>query len=160
MESSFPKDTRKSSGTRNVNGVAIRTLSVNEAIAEALRPWSPKAIARRVRTSVRTVENWKNGRTGPQAKHVAAILNDAELCTAFLTAVGRADLATRAELASLHQRISALQAAEARHEREAHEIRSSLEGDGSAVRLDRGASEREGDAVAEARPVVSRASDQ
>lgn len=159
MESSSRKDTRKSSGTRNVNGVAIRTLSVNEAIAEALRPWSPKAIARRIRTSVRTVENWKNGRTGPQAKHVAAILNDAELCAAFLTAVGRADLATRAELASLTKRVETLKAEEQRHERETHEIRSSLEADGRAVCLARGASERESDAVAEARPVVPGASD-
>lgn len=159
MESSFPKDTRKSSGTRNVNGVAIRTLSVNEAIADALRPWSPKAIAKRVRTSVRTVENWKNGRTGPQAKHVAAILNDAELGPAFLTAVGRADLATRAELVSLQRRIDALQAAEARHERETHEIRSSLAGVGRAVCLDSRAPERESDAVAEAGRVVPEASD-
>lgn len=159
MESSFPKHTRKSSGTRNVNGVAIRTLSVNEAIADALRPWSPKAIAKRVRTSVRTVENWKTGRTGPQAKHVAAILNDAELGPAFLTAVGRSDLATRAELVSLHRRIEALQAAEARHERETHEIRSSLEGDGRAVCLDRGAPQREGDAVAASSPVVPGKSD-
>jgi transcriptional regulator with XRE-family HTH domain len=159
MESSFRKNTRKSSGTRNVNGVAIRTLSVNEAIADALRPWSPKAIAKRVRTSVRTVENWKNGRTGPQAKHVAAILNDAELGPAFLTAVGRSDLATRAELVSLQRRVEALQAAEARHEREAHEIRSSLEGDGGAVSADRGAPERSSDAVAATRRVVPEASD-
>jgi transcriptional regulator with XRE-family HTH domain len=159
METSFPKNTRKSSGTQNVNGVAIRTLSVNEAIADALRPWSPKAIAKRVRTSVRTVENWKNGRTGPQAKHVAAILNDAELGPAFLTAVGRADLATRAELASLQQRVKALKADEARHEREAHEIRSSLEGDGRSVSTNRGASEHEGDAVAAAGRVVPESSD-
>lgn len=159
METSFRKNTRKSSGTRNVNGVAIRTLTVNEAIADALRPWSPKAIAKRVRTSVRTVENWKNGRTGPQAKHVAAILNDAELCAAFLTAVGRSDLATRAELASLNRRIEALKAAEARHERETHEIKSSLETDGVAVCVDRGETKREGDAVAETRRVVPRSSD-
>lgn len=157
MESSFPKDTRKSSGTRNVNGVAIRTLSVNEAIADALRPWSPKAIAKRVRTSVRTVENWKNGRTGPQAKHVAAILNDAELCAAFLTAVGRADLATRAELASLTKRVEALKAEEERHAREVHEIQTSLAADGGTVCLASGAAERESDAVAPARRVVPEA---
>ena len=81
-----------------MTSVAIRTLSVNEAIAEALRPWSPKAIATRVKTSVRTVENWKQAKTGPQAKHMAAMMGDDELCAALLTAMGRADIATRARM--------------------------------------------------------------
>lgn len=81
-----------------MSSVAIRTLSVNEAIAEALRPWSHKLIAQRVKTSVRTVENWKLAKTGPQAKHMAAMMADDELCAALLTALGRADIATRARM--------------------------------------------------------------
>ena len=160
MESSFPKRTRKSSGERSVTSVAIRTLSVNEAIAEALRPWSPKAIARRVQTSVRTVENWKKGITGPQAKHVAAILNDEELCAAFLTAVGREDLAIRAELATLNQRIEALKADEARHQREAHDIRRSLEMGSDGLPVDRGSQECLSREVAAPRGVVPRPGDE
>lgn len=101
MENSLEKDARKKRVEKRMSSVAIRTLSVNEAIAEALRPWSPKAIAQRVKTSVRTVENWKQAKTGPQAKHMAAMMTDDELCAALLTALGRADLASRARMVAI-----------------------------------------------------------
>jgi len=93
MESSSPKSDRKSSGDRKVNAVAIRTMSVNEAIGEALRGVKSKFIAGRVKTNLRTVENWKQAKTGPQAKHFVAMLQDDELCARLLEAAGRGDLA-------------------------------------------------------------------
>jgi hypothetical protein len=70
---------------------------VNEAIADGLRGLSAKLIADRVETNVRTAENWKQARTGPQIKHVVAMLNDDELCARLLEAAGRADLAKAQE---------------------------------------------------------------
>lgn len=94
MEKSECRNTRKC-GVRRMNSIALRP-SINEAIADALRPFSVKALARRIKTSARTIENWKQAKTGPQAKHVAAILNDDELCERFLEAMGRKDLAQSA----------------------------------------------------------------
>jgi hypothetical protein len=70
---------------------------VNEAIADGLRGLSAKLIADRVETNVRTAENWKQARTGPQIKHVVAMLNDNELCARLLEAAGRSDLARAQE---------------------------------------------------------------
>jgi membrane glycosyltransferase len=84
-----------------MSSVAIRTLSVNEAIGDALKRWPTKFICERLKTSQRTVENWKQARTGPQAKHMAAMMNDDELCGALLTAMGRSDLATRAKMVAI-----------------------------------------------------------
>ena len=92
-----------------MSSVSIRTMSVNESIAEALRAWPTNTIVRIVKTSKRTVENWKQARTGPQAKHMAAMMTDDELCAALLTALGRADVATRAAMiASLKETRAAL----------------------------------------------------
>lgn len=101
MESAARKNARISSGENRMSSVAIRTLTINEAIAAALRPWSVGAIAERVKTSKRTVENWKLAKTGPQVKHIAAMLNDDELCDAMLEAFGRADLAGRARMTAI-----------------------------------------------------------
>ena len=87
----------RKTGERSVSSVAIRTLSVNEAIGEALRGWSAKFVARRIKTSTRTVEAWREGRSGPQAKHFVAMLQDDELCARLLEAAGRGDLARSAE---------------------------------------------------------------
>ena len=97
MESSSGKAPDKSTGVRRVNSVAIRTATVNEAIGDALRHWSTKFVAQRVKTSVRTVEAWREGRSGPQAKHFVAMLQDDELCARLLEAAGRGDLARSAE---------------------------------------------------------------
>jgi hypothetical protein len=83
----------KFSGARRVNSASTSPISINEAIAQQFSRWSTNFIARRLNTSVRTVENWRQGRTGPQAKHVAAILSDEILAPAFLVAIGRADIA-------------------------------------------------------------------
>lgn len=97
MESSHGKTPAKSHGVRRVNSVAIRTGSVNEAIGEALRHFSIKFVASRLKTNMRTVEMWREGRTGPQAKHFVAMLQDDELCARLLEAAGRGDLAKHQE---------------------------------------------------------------
>ncbi len=97
MERTPQRDPNKSTGERNVHSVAIRTLSVNESIGEALRHWSAKFVARRIKTSTRTVEAWREGKSGPQAKHFVAMLQDDELCARLLEAAGRGDLARSAE---------------------------------------------------------------
>lgn len=140
-----------------MNSAAIRTGSVNEAIGEQLRRWSAKFIATRVKTSHRTVENWREGRTGPQAKHVAAMLQDADLGPALLIALGRHDLATRAEINSLNRRITALKAAEAAHGEETHELRRDLEMGGTRRPVAGGTSQPRGETLAAGNGVVSRA---
>lgn len=97
MEGSPKSNTGRKTGERSVHSVAIRTLSVNEAIGDALRSWSAKFVARRIKTSTRTVEDWQRGRSGPQAKHFVAMLQDDELCARLLEAAGRGDLARSAE---------------------------------------------------------------
>ncbi len=126
MESSSRKNARKSSGAQDVNSVAIRTKSVNEALADALRGISAKVIADRVETNLRTVENWKQGKTGPQAKHVVAMLNDSERGPRLLKAAGLGELARQHEIMTLNRRIEALKADEQRHEREINELKESL----------------------------------
>ena len=105
--------TRKSSGVRNVTSMAISTHSINEAFADMLRPFSAKEIARRLKLpSARTVENWKEGATSPQARHVVAMLNDDELCSRLLEAAGRSDLAQDAKLRVAKRLVAALEAEE------------------------------------------------
>jgi hypothetical protein len=63
-----------------------------------LRPFSAKELARRLDLpSTRTVENWKEGRTSPQARHVVAMLADDELCDRLLKMAGKADRASSVE---------------------------------------------------------------
>lgn len=97
MERSPKADTYRKTGERSVSDVAIRTLTVNESIGEALRGWSAKFVARRIKTSTRTVEAWRDGKSGPQAKHFVAMLQDEVLCSKLLEAAGRGDLARSAE---------------------------------------------------------------
>lgn len=146
----------KSAGERIVSSVAIRTLSVNEAIGDALRAWSAKAVARRLKTSTRTVEAWREGRSGPQAKHFVAMLQDDELAPALLAACGRGDLATKAEIESLNRRIEALKAAEARHKDENHAIRRDLAMGRQHGGVAGGPAQPGGDALAAGRGVVPR----
>jgi hypothetical protein len=126
MERTPKTITAKKTGERSVSSVAIRTLSVNEAIGGALRQWSAKFVAGRIKTSTRTVEDWREGKSGPQAKHFVAMLQDEVLCAPLLEAVGRQDLARAQEILTLNRRIEALKAEENRHRDEAHEIRKSL----------------------------------
>lgn len=85
--------TRKS-GARAVNAIAITT---SDAFVEALRTFSAKAIALRLKASPRTVEAWKQGKAAPHARHAIAMLNDDELCARLLEAAGRSDLANAQE---------------------------------------------------------------
>lgn len=64
-----------------------------------------------------------------------------------------------AEIQTLTARISAIKAEEERHERIAHEIRTSLEGRGNRMPLDGGPSQVADDAVADAGRVVPGSSD-
>lgn len=110
MERSSKPDAVKRTGERKLTAIAIRTLTVNEAIGDALRQWSAKFVARRIKTSVRTVEAWREGRAGPQAKHFVAMLNDDELCAKVLEAAGRIDLARSAEtIAKLRAALGAVE---------------------------------------------------
>lgn len=136
--------------------VAIRTKSVNEAFADALRGLSAKLIADRVETNLRTAENWKQGRTGPQTKHVVAILNDSELGPRFLKAAGLDELAKQHEIILLNRRIEALKADERLHKEEINAIRKSMEVGSGRERLDGEPPQRLRDTLAKDRGVVSR----
>lgn len=127
MPKAAEPNTRKSSGVQNVSSLAISTHSISDAFATMLRPFTAKEVADKLKLpSWRTVENWKERKTSPQAKHIAAMLHDAELAPALLAAIGRQDLAAAAEIKSLNKRIDALKAAEQRHKEEAHEVRRDL----------------------------------
>jgi hypothetical protein len=110
MERTPKRIPNRKTGERSVPSVAIRTLSVNEAIGEALRGWSAKFVARRIKTSTRTVEAWREGKSGPQAKHFVAMLQDDELCARLLEAAGRGDLAdSAATIAKLRAALGAVE---------------------------------------------------
>lgn len=110
MERSPKSAPDRKTGERSVSSVAIRTLSVNEAIGDALRGWSAKFVARRIKTSTRTVEAWREGKAGPQAKHFVAMLQDDELCARLLAAAGRPDLAdSAATIAKLRAALGAVE---------------------------------------------------
>lgn len=133
---------------------------MNEALADALRGLSAKLIADRVETNLRTVENWKQGRTGPQAKHVVAMLNDSELGPRFLKAAGLDDLAKQHEIMTLNRRIEALKADEQAHKEEANAIRQDLEmGRGRRAVAGKQA-QRGGGEMAKGRGVVPRSADE
>lgn len=109
MEKAQCKNTRVN-GARNVSSVAASFGSA-DGFADMLRAFSSKEIARRLRLrSVRTVENWKQRRSSPHAKHVVAMLSDDELCAKFLKAAGREDLAdSAATIAKLRAALGAVE---------------------------------------------------
>jgi DNA-binding transcriptional regulator YiaG len=110
MEKAQQSNTRKSSGVRKVSTLAISTHTINEAISGILRPFSAKDIARRLRLpSTRTVENWKEGRTSPQAKHVAAMLSDDELCALLLAEVGQNEAAHAVKVRAARKKLNELE---------------------------------------------------
>ncbi len=77
---------------------ALSTYDANETLAERLKGFGAKLLARRAGgASTRTAENWLAGENGPTWKHTVAMLNDDELCKALLEAAGRGDLARSAE---------------------------------------------------------------
>lgn len=86
--------------------VALSTHSVSEGFAELLRPFSAKELARRLQLpSARTIENWKEGKTSPQAKHVVAMLADDELCRRLLVMAHQGELARSKETIDALKRV-------------------------------------------------------
>lgn len=90
-----------------MNSLAM-PMPINEAIAEMLRPFSVKAIARKLGASPRTVENWREGRTAPQARHMVAMLGDDELCALLLEKVNP-DAAHQVKVAAAKKRLRELE---------------------------------------------------
>jgi hypothetical protein len=96
-------------GERRVTAADFPTPA--DTIVEALRRYSAKFIATRLKTSQRTVESWKQGKSAPQARHTLAMLNDEELCAQLLKAAGRSDLAHAQEtIAALRKALSMVEA--------------------------------------------------
>src|SRR6185503_6654628 len=109
MAKSADPNTRKTCGVRIVHALAISTHSINEAFAELLRPFTAKEIARRLKLpSSRTVENWKEAKTSPQAKHVVAMLADDELCALLLANVNP-EAAHQVKVAAARKRLKELE---------------------------------------------------
>lgn len=110
------KNTRKSCGSGRMNAASTTmgaTMDANAAFAERARRIGAKELARTLRTSWRTTENWLAGRAGPNWKHVAGMLADDHLACEVLRAAGREDLAElvearghAAELAALLRRVA------------------------------------------------------
>lgn len=92
MEKSAKPNRRTVSGERIVT-MALTTFEANHTLADALRAFGAKVLARKAGTSPRTAENWCAGRAAPTWKHAVAMLNDDELCARLLEAAGRSDLA-------------------------------------------------------------------
>jgi hypothetical protein len=79
---------------RRVSSLAVgSTFDLAFAWKRVLAPYTPKAIAKRIGASPRTIDNWRDGENGPTWKHTVAMLNDDELCARLLEAAGRGDLA-------------------------------------------------------------------
>jgi len=86
------KNNRKLRGVFPLSSVAP-TMDANEAFAQRARTIGMKPLANRIRTSLRTAENWLSGRTGPQWKHVREMLQHDDLACEVLRAAGRDDIA-------------------------------------------------------------------
>lgn len=84
-------NTHISRGKRSVS--ITTTFDANNTLADRLRAFGAKFLARRVGTSPRTTEKWMAGNTAPTWKHVSLMLNDVDLCREVLIAAGREDLA-------------------------------------------------------------------
>lgn len=126
MEKSEPRKARNFRGCAMT--AALSTFDLASDLAAMLRPWTPKAIAKRIGASPRTVENWKDGANGPTWKHTVAMLNDDQLAPELLRAAGRDDLAKQHEILSLERRLEALKQAGERLKGQQDEIRMDLAG--------------------------------
>lgn len=69
------------------------TFQANETLADRLRPFGVKPLARRIGASIRTIETWFKGETAPTWKHVSTMMADDELLCELLRAAGRDDIA-------------------------------------------------------------------
>lgn len=75
----------------------LATADASEMFAVRARKIGAKPLAVALRTSYRTVENWMQGRAGPNWKHVATMLADDALACEVLRAAGRDDIAELVE---------------------------------------------------------------
>lgn len=89
--------------------VAVSTFEANNVLADALRRFGAKILARKVGTSPRTAENWVAAKAAPTWKHTVAMLNDDELCALLLEAAGRGDLAHEAKVIAARKRLRELE---------------------------------------------------
>lgn len=159
MGKSGCKDTRKLRGF-GVSTIAVpSTFDAARGIADMLRSFTAKAVARRVGTSPRTVENWKDGVNAPTWRHVVAMLNDDELAPELLRAAGREDLAKQHEILSLERRIDALKQAENRLEEDIHDSKRDLAAAREPLPVGGGAHARGRPDASAGRPVVQGASE-
>lgn len=78
----------------------LATADASEMFAARARKIGAKPLASALRTSYRTVENWMQGKAGPNWKHVATMLADDALACEVLRAAGRDDLADLVEAKS------------------------------------------------------------
>lgn len=73
------------------------TWDANTSLADALKGFAVKILAKKAQTSPHTAKNWLAGENGPTWKNTVAMLNDDELCSRLLEAAGRGDLAKHQE---------------------------------------------------------------
>lgn len=87
---------RKGRKVRSMSTLAISTHDSTAALAEKLRGYGAKVLAKMVGTSPDTTKKWINASNAPTWKHTVIMLNDDELCAKLLEAAGRGDLADSA----------------------------------------------------------------
>jgi len=88
---------RKRRKVQSMSSLTVSTHDSTAVLAEKLRGYGAKVLARMVGTSPRTTKNWLDASNAPTWKHTVAMLNDDELCTKLLEAAGRGDLARHQE---------------------------------------------------------------
>ncbi len=89
--------TKRGPKVRPMTTLAISTHESTAALAEKLRGYGAKMLARMVGTSPDTTKKWLLARNAPTWKHTVIMLNDDELCAKLLEAAGRGDLAKHQE---------------------------------------------------------------
>lgn len=101
---------RKGRKVRSMSTLAISTHDSTAALAEKLRGYGAKVLARMVGTSPDTTKKWINASNAPTWKHTVIMLNDDELCAKLLEAAGRGDLAdSAATIAKLRAALGAVE---------------------------------------------------
>lgn len=109
MEKSARPNRRTVCGERNVSIASLSTYEANNTLADVLRKFGAKILARRAGTSPRTAENWCAAKAAPTWRHTVAMLNDDQLCAALLKAAGRNDLATEQKLIVARKLVATLE---------------------------------------------------
>lgn len=92
--------TEKGRKVRPMSSRTITTHDTTAVLAEKLRGYGAKMLARIVGTSPDTTKKWLSASNAPTWKHTVIMLNDPELSGAVLEAAGRLDLVRPAETIS------------------------------------------------------------